>query len=205
MNTLLIALARTPIPERAPLAPPYARAPARQVRPNWQMFFLGAGFMLLETKGVVHMALLFGSTWLVNSVVFAAILVMILASNVFVLIAKPQKLWPYYVLLSATLVVNILVPMNRFLALPGAGKVAVSCAVIFVPIFFAGIIFGASFRDSIQPDVDFGSNIAGAILGGLSENLSLLVGFKNLLIIALCFYVLSAVLRRRVLGSPLGA
>jgi len=169
------------------------------------MFLLGAGFMLLETKGVVHMALLFGSTWLVNSVVFAAILVMILASNVFVLIAKPQKLWPYYVLLSATLVVNILVPMNRFLALPGAGKVAVSCAVIFVPIFFAGIIFGASFRDSIQPDVDFGSNIAGAILGGLSENLSLLVGFKNLLIIALCFYVLSAVLRRRVLGSPLGA
>jgi spermidine synthase len=183
----------------------YVCAPARQVRPNWQMFFLGAGFMLLETKGVVHMALLFGSTWLVNSVVFAAILVMILASNVFVLIAKPQKLWPYYVLLSATLVVNILVPMNRFLALPGAGKAAVSCAVIFVPIFFAGIIFGASFRDSIQPDVDFGSNIAGAILGGLSENLSLLVGFKNLLIIALCFYVLSAVLRRRVLGSPLGA
>lgn len=183
----------------------YACAPVRQVRPNWQMFFLGAGFMLLETKGVVHMALLFGSTWLVNSVVFAAILVMILASNVFVLIAKPQKLWPYYVLLSATLVGNILVPMNRFLALPGLGKVAVSCGVIFVPIFFAGVIFGASFRDSNQPDVDFGSNIAGAILGGLSENLSLLVGFKNLLIIALCFYVLSAVLRRRVLGPPLGA
>ena len=66
-----------------------------------------------------------------------------------------------------------------------------SCAVIFVPIFFAGIIFGASFRDSIQPDVDFGSNIAGAILGGLSENLSLLVGFKNLLIIVLCFSMCS--------------
>jgi hypothetical protein len=94
--------------------------------------------------------------------------------------------------------------MNRFLALPGLEKVAASCAVIFVPIFFAGIIFGASFRHSNQPDVDFGSNIAGAILGGLSENLSLMVGFNNLLIIALCFYVLSAVLRRRVLSSPLG-
>ena len=182
----------------------YMCAPVRRVRPNWQMFFLGAGFMLLETKGVVHMALLFGSTWVVNSVVFFAILVMILASNVFVLIVKPQKLWPYYVLLSAALVVNVLVPINRFLALPGLEKVTASCAVIFVPIFFAGIIFGASFRDSNQPDVDFGSNIAGAILGGLSENLSLMVGFNNLLIIALCFYVLSAVLRRRVLGSPLG-
>ena len=176
----------------------YAFAPVRRVRPNWQMFFLGAGFMLLETKGVVHMALLFGSTWLVNSVVFFAILVMILASNLFVLVLKPQKLWLYYLLLSAALLVNILVPMSRFLALPGWGKVAISCAVIFVPIFFAGIIFGTSFRDSTQPDVDFGSNIAGAILGGLAENLSLIIGFNYLLIIALAFYVLSAVLKRKV-------
>src|SRR5262249_40351477 len=29
-----------------------------------RMFFLGAGFMLVETKAVVHMALLFGSTWM---------------------------------------------------------------------------------------------------------------------------------------------
>ena len=183
----------------------YAFAPVRRVHPNWQMFFLGAGFMLLETKGVVHMALLFGSTWLVNSVVFFAILVMILASNLYVLVLKPQKLWPYYVLLSAALLVNILVPMSRFLALPGWGKVAVSCAVIFVPIFFAGIIFGASFRDSRQPDVDFGSNIAGAILGGLAENLSLMVGFNYLLIIALAFYLLSAVLRRPISIPKLAA
>ena len=49
------------------------------------MFFLGAGFMLVETKAVVHMALLFGSTWMVNSVVFFAVLVMILLANLFVL------------------------------------------------------------------------------------------------------------------------
>ena len=59
-----------------------AFAPLRQMRPNPHMFFLGAGFMLLETKGVVHMALLFGSTWVVNSVVFAAILMMILGAIV---------------------------------------------------------------------------------------------------------------------------
>src|SRR5262249_12825726 len=34
-----------------------------------RMFFLGAGFMLLETKAVVQLALLFGSTWLVNALV----------------------------------------------------------------------------------------------------------------------------------------
>ena len=56
-------------------------APVRRVRPNGQMFFLGAGFMLLETKGVVHMALLFGATWMVNSIVFFAILTMILLAQ----------------------------------------------------------------------------------------------------------------------------
>ena len=39
--------------------------------PSPRMFFLGAGFMLLETKGVVHLALLFGSTWVVNSLFFS--------------------------------------------------------------------------------------------------------------------------------------
>ena len=176
----------------------YVLCPVQRVRPNGQMFFLGAGFMLLETKAVVHMALLFGSTWLVNSVVFFAILLMILASNVFVLAVKPKKLWPHYVFLAAALIANIVVPMSKYLALPGWQKVAVSCAVIFVPIFFAGIVFGTLFRDSSQPDVDFGSNIAGAIVGGLSESLSLMIGFNYVLAIALIFYLLSAMPGRSV-------
>ena len=180
-------------------------SPVRRVRPNWQMFFLGAGFMLLETKSVVHMALLFGSTWFVNSVVFAAILLMILASNVFVVMARPAKLKPYYLLLIAALVVNILVPMRWFLALPGFEKIVASCVVTFVPIFFAGIVFGTLFRESRQPDVDFGSNIAGAMLGGLAETLSLVVGFNYLLAIALVFYALSAVSRRSAVASMAAA
>lgn len=71
-----------------------------------------------------------------------------------------------------------------------------SCAVIFVPIFFAGVIFATAFRDSSRPDVDFGSNIGGVVLGGLSENLSLIVGFNGLLMIACLYYLLSAVLAR---------
>jgi hypothetical protein len=99
-----------------------AFAPVRTVRPDGQMFFLGAGFMLLETKGVVHMALLFGSTWLVNSIVFFAILVMILLSNLYVLAARPRRTWPSYALLIAALLVNVSVPMETFLSLPGASR-----------------------------------------------------------------------------------
>jgi SAM-dependent methyltransferase len=175
--------------------------PDRRVRPNWHMFFMGAGFMLLETKGVVHLALLFGSTWLVNSIVFFAILVMILCSNLWVLRFRPVRLSPYYLLLAGSLILAILVPMNTFLNLPGVARVVVSCAVVFAPVFFAGIIFATAFRDSESPDIALGSNIGGAILGGLSENLSLLIGFNNLCVLALLFYGVSALTLRRKPGA----
>jgi SAM-dependent methyltransferase len=175
-----------------------AFAPTRRLRPNWQMFFLGAGFMLLEAKGVVHMALLFGSTWVVNSVVFFAILVMVLAANLYVLRFKPARLLPYYLLLVAALLVNALVPMNVFLSLSPLWRTFASCAVVFVPVFFAGVVFAGAFRRSPEPDVDFGWNVAGIILGGLSEHLSLVVGFNQLLLLAAAYYVLSAALRPRL-------
>ena len=161
--------------------------PERTARPSGRMFFLGAGFMLLESKGVVHMALLFGSTWVVNAVVFGAILVMILLSNLFVSLARPRALWPYYVLLGAALVVNALVPISGFLGLAGLRRI-VFVRVVFIPVFFAGVIFAVGFRDSRPPDVALGSNVAGVILGGLAENLSLVLGFDHLLLVALAFY-----------------
>jgi hypothetical protein len=174
---------------------------------NGRMFFLGAGFMLLETKSVVHMALLFGSTWYVNSIVFGAVLIMILLANLFVHIVKPRSTKPFYALLILSLIIGILVPMNVFLALPGTMKIIASCAVAFAPIFFAGVVFATSFRDSRQPGLDFGCNIAGVMLGGLCENLSLVMGFSNLLGVAIGFYVLSAVLQPRLRQNapvPLG-
>ncbi len=176
-------------------------APVRRLRPNGQMFFLGAGFMLLETRGVTQMALLFGSTWVVNSVVFAAILVMVLLSNLTVILFRPQRLWPVYVALGAGLLINLCIPLEAYLSLGSSGVRAVlACAVVFVPVYFAGIIFSTAFRDSTQPDVDFGSNIGGVILGGLSEYFSLVLGFKLLLLIALAYYALSFVLRPRMVG-----
>jgi hypothetical protein len=71
---------------------------------------------------------------------------------------------------------------------------------VFIPIFFAGVIFAASFRDSKQPDIDMGANIAGVILGGLSENLSMILGFNWLLGVAILFYALSYFLKPRVVA-----
>ena len=50
----------------------------------WHFFFLGAAFMLLEVQIISKTALLFGTTWLVNSIVITALLALILLANVVV-------------------------------------------------------------------------------------------------------------------------
>jgi len=155
------------------------------------MFFLGAGFMLIETKAVVHMALLFGSTWMVNSVVFFAVLVMILGANLFVLKVKPENLAPYYLGLFVSLLLNVLIPLDYFLGMNRVAQVVGACGLVFAPILFAGVIFAVTFRHSQEPDRAFGANIAGAMVGGLAEYSSMLIGFQYLVLVAIGFYALS--------------
>src|SRR5262249_16764767 len=156
-----------------------------------RMFFLGAGFMLIETKAVVNMAILFGGTWMVNTIVFFAVLVMILPANLFVLAVKPERLWFYYLGLIVSLALNALVPMNTFLGMEQPLRTIGSCALVFAPILFAAVIFAVSFSRSADPGRDFGANIAGAILGGLAENTSMILGFQYLMLVGLGFYLLS--------------
>src|ERR1051326_31316 len=170
---------------------------------NLQLFFLGAGFMLIETKAVVTMALLFGGTWIVNSVVFTAILVMILLANLYAFKWKPANLWPYYTALVLSLALNVIVSLDAFLGTSRGIQVLGSCLLVFTPIFFAGIIFAGSFRRSANADTAFGMNVAGAMLGGLAEYSSMAVGFKYVVLIALLFYVFSAVAWMQVRNSPL--
>src|SRR5688572_15385988 len=167
------------------------------------MFFLGAGFMLVETKAVVHMALLFGGTWIVNSVVIFAVLVMILVANLFVAVARPRRLAGHYAALIASLVVSALVPMDTFLGMDRTAQIVAASALAFAPIFFAGVVFAVSFTRAVEPDRAFGANIAGAMFGGLAEYSSMLLGFQYLLFVAVALYVISMVgYRKTVTGTP---
>ena len=157
-----------------------------------RMFFLGAGFMLVETKAVVHMALLFGSTWMVNSIVFFAVLVVILAANLLVLWLQPRRLAAWYIALTLGLLLNAVVPLDSFLGLPRLLQAGGACLLVFAPILCAGVIFAVSFARVPQPDRSFGFNICGAMLGGLAEYSSMLLGFQYLVLAALGFYLLSA-------------
>jgi spermidine synthase len=160
---------------------------------NAQLFFLGAGFMLVETKAVVTMALLFGSTWVVNSVVFFAVLMMILLANRWVLSFKPARLWPCYVGLLVTLFLNTAVPLDFFLGMTWSLQVIGSCLLVFAPILFAAVIFAGAFSRTEEPDRALGINIAGAMVGGLAEYSSMFLGFQYVVLVAILFYTLSAI------------
>jgi spermidine synthase len=163
--------------------------------PTWHFFFLGAGFLLLETQMVSRLALYFGTTWMVNCVVLTAVLLMLVAANVYVDRYRPPpadgRLGLYYVLLLATLLANFLFPWHR---LPyGARTVGALLSLAYaVPVFFAGVIFTESFRAAERKSGAFGANIVGAVAGGLAQNLSFILGLKMLLVVAAVFYASAA-------------
>ncbi|HTG93837.1 MAG TPA: hypothetical protein VL866_14695 [Pyrinomonadaceae bacterium] len=157
-----------------------------------QLFFLGAGFLLIETKAVVTMALLFGSTWIVSSVVFLAVLLMILLANLWTAQFSPKHLWPYYMGLMISLLLNCVIPLDFFLGMSRVVQVVAACALVFAPILFAAVIFASVFKRTSEPDQALGINIAGAMVGGLAEYSSMLLGFQYLVLVAFGFYIVSS-------------
>ncbi len=168
-----------------------AFSPERRIHLDPRFLFLGAGFMLIETKSVVQLAQLFGSTWLVNTFVFGGILVMILVANLIVLAARRIRLTPWYVALFATLAIGWAVPLGWLLGLPSWLQAVAAILLLFSPILCAGVIFASCFARSARPAAAFGANIAGAVLGGAAEYVSLIAGYRNLAILAAVFYLLS--------------
>jgi hypothetical protein len=158
---------------------------------DFRMFFLGAGFMLVETKAVVRMALLFGSTWFVNSIVFFAVLVVILLANLLVLRLRPKNLLPYYAGLLVALLAGVFVPLEAFLGMARVQQIVLASGLVVAPILFAGVVFAVSFARTKEPDRAFGANIAGAMLGGLAEYASMALGFQHVGYVAIAFYLLA--------------
>jgi spermidine synthase len=159
--------------------------------PDLHFFCLGAGFLLLETKNVTTLALVFGSTWYVNSVVFFSILVMALLANVVLsLTDRIRPSWAYIGLFAA-LVLNYLVPLRQFAGDSFAERFVIVGGVTALPIFFSGIIFSQSFKNTSDPAHALGSNLLGGVCGGILEYLSMVMGLRFLFLPIAAFYALS--------------
>ncbi|MCA1553478.1 MAG: hypothetical protein LC737_03780 [Chloroflexi bacterium] len=139
---------------------------------NWHFFFLGVAFMLLETRSLVTFALLFGTTWMVSSLVFFAILVSVLLAIVVNARWRIRHIAPLYLLLFGMLLVNYSLPLQTMLAIPLPWlRYVLASLVTFAPIFLANVVFSHSFRDGDAADVAFASNLLGVMVGGMLEYL----------------------------------
>lgn len=161
-----------------------------------RFFFLGAGFMLLETKSLVTFSLLFGTTWLVNSLVFAAILAFILLAIGVNHRSPLPNLRPLYFMLFAVLATNFFLPPSFFLTFPQIPRYLLASLFYFTPLFLANLIFAGLFRRSKSSTTDFASNLLGALLGGICEYISLITGYRALTLLVATFYTLSLFSKR---------
>jgi len=158
---------------------------------RWHFFFLGAGFLLLEAQIISKMALLFGTTWVVNSIVIAGLLLLIVAANFLVEFQREFPVGWAYAGIFLTILASYLVPLEKFFYGSLMAKMLVATLVLCLPVFFAGIVFIRSFAKTGFRAEALGANLFGGLVGGLLESLSLWTGIRSLVILAGLLYLAS--------------
>jgi hypothetical protein len=165
---------------------------------DWKMFFLGAAFALLEVKALITFALLFGSTWIVNSLVFFAILASVLVAVRVNILFRVRRIGIFYVLLFAMLALNLVVRPETLLFANVFARYLTASLLIFAPVFLANVIFSHAFRDTETADIAFASNVLGIMTGGMLEYFSMLFGYHALLWLVIAFYTLAMLWRDKI-------
>jgi hypothetical protein len=177
--------------------------PLTRMRSYVDLAFMGAAFLLLETKSIVQFALLFGTTWFVNALVFAAVLVAVyLAVETARWVRLPPPVVLYAALLCA-LAVAWIVPQEALLGLALVPRFLAASALAFAPVYLANLVFAQRFSGVETPTTAFAANLLGAMVGGTLEYLALITGYQFLLIVVAVLYGLAFITgRRRLAPAP---
>jgi SAM-dependent methyltransferase len=164
---------------------------------SWEMFLLGAGFMMLETKAITQFALLWGSTWVVASMAITGVLIMALAATIVVSRVEIRRPWVVGAALLALLAANYALPVGS-LAFDSLAMESLAHALLgFSPIFCAGLLFGSAIKRSPSLPRDYGTNLLGAMAGGVAEYIALITGYNILLLIVAACYLGALAARRQ--------
>ncbi len=91
-----------------------------------------------------------------------------------------------------------LVALDSFNRLTGATKLDVASAFLTAPAFFAGLIFIRPFAGCADKSRALGSNLIGALVGGLLESLSFVTGMRALVLLVGAFNLVALLVRPRV-------
>ena len=169
----------------------------RRLLPYTDLFLMGAGFLLIETKNIVQLALLFGTTWLVNAIAFSGILVAAYAAVEVSRLIGSRGRRLIGALLLASLLLAAIVPGDALLSLPLLPRLAAAVSIAFAPVFLANLLFAQRFRESSRTTDAFAANLLGAMVGGVLEYSALLIGYERLLLVVAAIYVFALVATRR--------
>jgi spermidine synthase len=154
-------------------------------------FFLGAGFMLIETKGITELALVYGSTWVVVGAVIAAILVLAFLANLVVIRWGAPRPSVTYGLLVGSLILGMVASRWVVAGLGTGASQLVLPILLTLPLFFSGVAFSTELKRSSSVAVALSSNLLGAMLGGFLEYNSMYFGFRSLYFLAIAMYLLA--------------
>ncbi|MSV50638.1 MAG: spermidine synthase [Actinobacteria bacterium] len=181
--------------------------PLRAMRGYGDLFFMGAAFLLLETRSITTFALLFGTTWLVNALVFTGVLVAVLLAIEVTQRARKPIPRPFIITaLFASLLVAFLIPNEMLLGLAVPLRLLFAVAIAFAPVFFANLLFTSRFKNAANPTAAFAANLFGAMIGGCLEYLSLILGYQWLLAVAAGLYLIAVLVgQRQASKSPVSA
>ena len=163
-------------------------------------FFLGAGFMLVETKAITELGLHLGGTWLVIAAAIMLVLIMAFLANLIVTRTARRLAGPAYLGLFVSLLVGygLAISHGQWMFGPPVVQLLLSCFVLTIPLFFAGIIFSSLIgKAKINISTAFSYNLMGALFGGVMEYNSMYFGFAFLYLLALGFYSLAWVFSRK--------
>jgi spermidine synthase len=169
--------------------------PFRAMRPYADLFFMGAAFLLLETKNIATFANLFGTTWIVNAMVFGGVLVIVLAAVETTRRFRTPPLPTVFAMIAASLALAYVVKPEWLLGLSFAPRLASATLLAFIPIYLANIAFAKRFAEVANPQSAFGLNLLGAMVGGCLEYAALLTGYRNLLILVAALYLVAFLLK----------
>ena len=179
-------------------------------------FFLGSGFMLVETKAITELGLHLGGTWFVIAATIVLVLVMAFLANWMVQrkivprteprLCRPAREPARRLFLGAQ-------PRFDRVRLAAASALRSACVVLTIPLFFSGMVFSTLIgKPGINISTALAYNLMGALFGGLMEYNSMYFGFAFLYLLAMGFYGLawlfsfeSAAATRRIAAAARGS
>ena len=160
-------------------------------------FFLGAGFMLIETKGITELGLVFGNTWSVIAVAITGILLMVYLANQWVLRRGQVSFRTSFGLLGVTLFVGWAVTRLSMMGIAVPLPKLIMPLVLTMPLFFAGLIFSSALAAGSDIGDALSANLFGAMLGGFLEYNSMYWGYSSLYPLGMGLYLLAYLMQVR--------